>query len=91
MLLINAQKRAGHGIPVVSPITKKSHNQISILFVGDTNSWEGVVKEDDVLSTLEKSQQSVNSWGRNLLAFGGELRPDKFSYTVHRVKPKDNG
>ena len=29
----------------------------------------------------------MNSWGRNLLAVGGDVRPDKCSYTVHRIKP----
>ena len=29
-------------------------------------------------------------WGSNLLAAGGELRPDKCSYTVHEMKPTKN-
>ena len=84
-LLINGQKRAGHGITIVAPISKQSHIQVGILFVDDTNLWEGLGEKDDVASTLEKGQRSVNSWGNNLLAVGGELRPDKCSYTVHRM------
>ena len=69
---------------------KKSHSQVGILFVDDTNLWEGLGKDDDVASTLEKGQQGVNSWGRNLLAVGGELRLDKCSYTVHTMKSTGN-
>ena len=33
----------------------------------------------------------TNSWDSNLLAVGGELRPDKCSYTVHELKPTKDG
>ena len=69
-LLINGQKHAGHGITIVAPISKKSHSQVGILFVDDTNLWEGLGEKDDVVSTLEKGQRSVSSLGNNLLAVG---------------------
>merc|ERR1712086_402530 len=74
-LLINGQKHAGHGITIVAPISKQSHSQVGILFVDDTNLWEELGEKDSVASTLEKGQRGVNSWGNNLLAVGGELRP----------------
>ena len=86
-LLINGQKHAGHGIIIVAPISKKSHSQVGILFVDGTHMWEGLGEDNDVAFTLEKGQQGVNSWRSNLLAMKGELRPDKCSYTVHRIKP----
>ena len=61
-LLINGQKHAGHGTTIVAPILKKSHSQVAILFVDDTNLWEGLGEDDDVAFTLEKGQQGVNSW-----------------------------
>ena len=70
---------------------KKSHSQVAILFVDDTNLWEGLGEDNDVTFTLEKGQQGVNIWGSNLLAVGGELRPAKCLYTVHRMKPTENG
>ena len=36
-VLVRAQERAGHGIHLVTPITKKSRNQVGVLFVNDTN------------------------------------------------------
>ena len=86
-ILINGQQHAGHGITIVAPISKKSHNQVGILFVDDINLLEGLDKDVNVASPLEKGQQGVHIWGRNLYAVGGELRPDKCSYTVHRMKP----
>ena len=59
--------------------------------VDNTNLWEGLEEKDDVTSTLEKGQRSVNSWGSNLLTVGGELRPDKCLYTVHRMQPTKHG
>ena len=86
-LLINCQNHAGHGITIVAPISKKSHSQVGILFVDDTNLWEGLGEDNGVTPTLEKGQRSVNSWGSNLLVVEGELRPDKCSYMVHRMQP----
>ena len=48
-------------------------------------------EDDDVDSTLAKGQEAINSWGNNLLAVGGELRPDKCSYTVHEMRPTGDG
>ena len=90
-LLINVQKHVGHGIAIVSPITKKSHSQVGILFMDNINPWEGLGEDKDLTSTLVKGQQGVHSWGRNLLAVGGELRPDICSYQVHRMKPMKDG
>ena len=36
-VLVRAQDRAGHGIQVVTPITKRSKKQVGVLFVDDTN------------------------------------------------------
>jgi hypothetical protein len=60
-LLTNTHKRAGHRITVVSPISKKSHSQVGILFADNSNLWEGLGEEDDVIFTLEKGQQCVNT------------------------------
>ena len=70
-VLVNAQERAGHGIEMVSPISKKTRKQIGILFVDDTNLWEGLLEGDDETEVLLRGQNSVNSWGNNLLAVGG--------------------
>ena len=49
---IRAQERAGHGIQVVSFITKRTRKQVGILFVGDTDLWEGLGEDGDKLAVL---------------------------------------
>ena len=90
-VLVNAQEEAGHGIQVVALITRKTRKQIGVLFVDDTNLWEGLLEGDGGTEVLLRGQNSVNSWGNNLLAVGGELRPEKCSYTVHSMRPTKNG
>ena len=88
---MKAQDRAGHRIHVVAPITKRSKKQVGVLFVDDTNLWEGLGEEDGGLIVTEIGQRSINSWENNLLAVGGELRPDKCSYTVHKMRSTKDG
>ena len=64
---------------------------MGVLFVDDTNLWEGLGENDDLETVMEKGQSSINSWGSNLMAVGGELQPIKCSYTVHQMKPTKDG
>ena len=66
-VLINAQKRAGHGIEVVSPITKKTRRQVGVRFVDNTNVLEGLGEDNGMAFVMHKGQESINSWGNNLL------------------------
>ena len=59
--------------------------------VDGTNLWAGLGEDDDIVSTMAKGQEGINSWGNNLLAVGGELRPDKCSYTVHEMRLTGDG
>ena len=61
------------------------------MFLDNTNLLEGLGEDNDSTSTLKKGEQSVNSWGGNLLAVGGELRPDMCSYIVYSTKPTKDG
>ena len=62
----------------MSPITKKSRKQVGILFVDDTNLWEGLGEDDDRLTVMDKGQRSITSWGNDLLAvIGGKLQLKK--------------
>ena len=57
----------------------------------DTNLWAGLGEDNDLESTISKGQDSINCWGNNLLAVGGELKPEKCYYTVHTMKPGKDG
>ena len=55
-VLVRAQERAGHGIQLVTLITKKSRKQVGVLFVDDTNLWEGIGEDDDIDAVMEKAR-----------------------------------
>ena len=38
-------------------------------------------------SVMHKGQESIHSWGNNLLAVGGELKAENYSYTIHMMRP----
>ena len=56
----------------------------------NTHFQKGLGEDNDIISTLEKGQQSTISCVDNILAVGGELRPEKSSYTVYRIKSIDD-
>jgi len=89
--MIRAQHKAGHGVFVESPISKKSCSKAGILYVDDTNLWAGLTRDDDLLQTAAKAQDSINSWGELLKATGGSLNPKKCFWTIHDMAPRSDG
>ena len=45
----------------MTPITKKTRKQVGIMFVDDTNLWEGLGEDDSELTVTKKGQESINS------------------------------
>ena len=89
--MIRAQHRAGHGVTVKCPISKKSCRKVGILYVDDTNLWAGLTPDDDLIGTMAKAQDGINCWGELLMATGGSLNPKKCFWTVHDMKPRADG
>ena len=89
--MIRAQHSAGHGITVTSPISGKTKKMIGLLYVDDTNLWAGLNKEDDMLNVVNKGQEAVTSWGKLLMATGGDLNPEKCNWTLHNMVAKEDG
>ena len=89
--MIRAQRKAGHGVTVTSPISKKSCRKVGILYVDDTNLWAGLTPDDDLIGTTAKAQDGVNCWGDLLMATGGSLNPKKCFWTVHDMRPRADG
>ena len=88
-MLVRAQDQTGHGVHVVTPITKRSKKHVGVLFADGTNLREGLGEDDDI--DTGKGQRSINTWGNNLLVVGGELRPEECSYTIHEMRQTKNG
>ena len=89
--MISAQQRKGHGVDVECSITRKKIRQVGILYVDDTNLWDGMAENDDVNSAAHKSQEAINDWGGFLHASGGALKAENCSATIHNLEPDDKG
>ena len=63
---------------------------IGLLYVDDTNLWAGLNKEDDMLDVVNKGQEAVTSWGKLLIATGGDLNPQKCNWTLHDMTAKED-
>ena len=70
---------------------QKRRRQVGILIMDDTDPCEGLGENNNIETVMEKGQNSINLRGSNLLAVGGEMRPDKYSYMVHKIKPIKDG
>ena len=51
---------------MVCPITRQTIKQVGILYVDDTNLWEGLEEDDNLISTAAKGQDAINDWGATL-------------------------
>ena len=90
-VMINAHKTNGHGVEVKCPISHKKINQVGILYVDDTNLWEGLRDDDDLISTSARGQESITDWAGALGETGGALKPDKCGVTIHDQTPDGKG
>ena len=90
-IMIKSHRRAGHGVEVRCPISKKSCHKVGILYVDDTNIWAGLDPDDDLIATAAKAQEAVDSWGNLLMATGGALNPKKCFWTIHDMAPRSDG
>ena len=63
-LLVNTQHRQDHGINIVSPVSIVLTKQVRIVYVDDTNLWEGLEDNKDLLSAIQKGQEKVETWAR---------------------------
>ncbi|EJK43742.1 hypothetical protein THAOC_37785, partial [Thalassiosira oceanica] len=79
------------GVFVESPISKKCCSKAGILYVDDTNLWAGLARDDDLLQTAAKAQDSIDSWGELLKATGGSLNPKKCFWSIHDMAPRSDG
>ena len=44
-----------------------------------------------MLDVVDKGQQAVTSWGKLLMATGGDLNPEKCNWTLHDMVAKEDG
>ena len=84
MTILGAHKREGHGGHFVCPITKMTEYFAAILFVDDTDLIHLDMSRDVMTTQAHRAMQdSIDNWGKLLIAFGGAFKPEKcFSHLI---------
>ena len=82
--IVRAHKRKGFGGTFVCPVSRRDLKLSSILFVDDTDLVHIDMETDETAHTTHNiMQQSIDNWGRLLIASGGAFKPAKcFSYLL---------
>ncbi len=79
--MINAHKKKGRGIQLITPITKKKLHLAGLLVVNDTYLKHlNTTKTETTTEALAALQGAVMNWGRLLITPGGALKPAKCFY-----------
>ena len=90
--ILNTHKRKGHGAKFLCPISQTQSNLAAVLFVDNTDVIHlDMTGKEYALEALYGLQQSVTSWGRLLIATGGELKPAKCFYHLISFRWKKDG
>ncbi len=91
-MIINAHKKKGHGVRVMTPISKLNLHLAGSLFVNNTDLMHlGTHKRKTALEVMEALQDAVTNWGRLLIARGGALKPAKCFYHLISFSRKPDG
>ena len=85
--ILNTHRKKGHGGKFVCPISQRTGHLAAILFVDNNNLIHIEMYQDQTAAEAhEDLQESVNSWGKLLIASGGSLKPEKcFIYLISFV------
>ena len=82
--ILGAHKRKGHEAHFICPISRRTGHLLAISFVDDTDLIHvDMSKTQSALEAHVDLQESVDNWGRLLIASGGSLKPEKcFFYLI---------
>jgi hypothetical protein len=90
--MLNAHKRKGHGVHLLSSIMKQSTHLAGSIFVDDTDVEHlNMNKLETVTEAHRALQESITNWGRLLIAMGGALKPAKCFYHVISFRWNQDG
>ncbi len=90
--IINAHKKKGHGVRVMTPISKLDLHLAGSLFVNNTDLMHlDTHKSETALEAMEALQDAVTNWGCLLIAMGGVLKPVKYFYHLISFSWKPDG
>jgi hypothetical protein len=81
IMILWAHGKKGHGAQFVAPILCVKRSLSAILYVNDTDLLHlNMERNESVWEVRRSLQQSINNWGKLLIATGGSLKPNKCFY-----------
>ena len=81
--ILRFHKRKGYGAKFLAPISLVKSDLAAILYVDDTDLLHLIMEKiESIDETFEGLQDSVQKWGKLLIATGGALKPPKYFYTL---------
>ncbi len=83
VVILRAHGKKGHGAKFRCPITNLAAHILAILYVDDTDLLHINFHHDESNNDANAAiQNSVNSWGKLLIATGGARKPEKCFYLI---------
>lgn len=90
--MINAHKRKGHGAHLICTLSNGSLHVVGLLFVDNTDLEHFDMRKVETATEAHQAlKESINNWGKVLVATGGALKPSKCFYHLISFKWKSNG
>jgi hypothetical protein len=81
IMILRAHGKKGHGARFIAPMLHVKRSLSAILYVDDTDLLYLNMEQDELVWEVHWSlQQSINNWGKLLIATGGSLKPNKCFY-----------
>jgi hypothetical protein len=81
IMILRAHGKKGHGARFIAPMSCVKRSLSAILYVNDMDLLHLNMEQDELVWEVHRSlQQSINNWGKLLIATGGGLKPNKCFY-----------
>jgi hypothetical protein len=81
IMILRAHGKNGHGTRFVAPMSLVKRSLSAILYIDDTDLLHLNMERDELVWEVRLSlQQSIDNWGKLLIAMGGSLKPEKCFY-----------
>jgi hypothetical protein len=81
IMILQAHGKNGNGARFVAPMSLVKRSLSAILYVDDTDLLHLNMERNELVWEVRRSlQQSIDNWGKLLIATGGSLKPEKCFY-----------
>jgi hypothetical protein len=78
IMILRAHGAKGHGAQFIAPMSQVRQSLLAILYINDAELLHLNMEGDESVQEVHLAlQQSIENWGKLLIATGGSLKPDK--------------